>query len=125
MGVLGLTTADLGLLCRASFEELVLDEGGGLRWNRLENLTREFHCRMDASLVEMSVLGLTTADLGLMCRASFEELVLDEGGGLRWNRLENLMEESSKSVDYDPSQLWLLAGICSEQMLAVGLTHAT
>ncbi|KAL0045149.1 hypothetical protein WJX82_010101 [Trebouxia sp. C0006] len=42
-------------------------------------------------------------------RASFEELVLDEGGGLRWNRLENLMEESSKSVDYDPSQLWLLA----------------
>lgn len=45
-----------------------------------------------------------------MCRASFEELVLDEGGGLRWNRLENLMEESSKSVDYDPAQLWLLAG---------------
>ncbi|DBB07164.1 TPA: hypothetical protein ACH3X1_011734 [Trebouxia sp. C0004] len=42
-------------------------------------------------------------------RASFEELVLDEGGGLRWNRLENLMEESSKSVDYNPSQLWLLA----------------
>jgi len=51
--------------------------------------------------------------------------VLDESGGLRWNRLENLMEESSKSVDYDPSQLWLLAGIGSEQMLAVGLTHAT
>jgi len=49
MGVLGLTTADLGLLCRASFEELVLDEGGGLRWKRLGNLTREFHCRMDAS----------------------------------------------------------------------------
>jgi len=24
------------------------------------------------------------------------------------------MEESSKSVDYDPSQLWLLAGIGSE-----------
>ena len=45
-----------------------------------------------------------------MCRASFEELVLDEAGGLRWNRLENLMEESSKSVDYDPAQLWLLAG---------------
>lgn len=42
-------------------------------------------------------------------RASFEELVLDEGGGLRWNRLENLIEESSKSMDYDPSQLWLLA----------------
>ena len=44
------------------------------------------------------------------CRASFEELVLEEDGGLRWNRLENLMEESSKSVDYDASQLWLLAG---------------
>jgi len=70
-------------------------------------------------------LGLTTADPGLLCRASFEELVLDEGGGLRWNRLENLMEESSKSVDYDPSQLWLLAGIGSECMLAVGLTRTT
>jgi len=70
-------------------------------------------------------LGLTTADLGLFCRASFEELVLDEGGGLRWNRLENLMEESSKSVDYDPSQLWLLAGIDPECMLVVGSTHAS
>ena len=46
-----------------------------------------------------------------LCRASFEELVLEEDGGLRWNRLENLMEESSKSVDYDASQLWLLAGV--------------
>ena len=44
------------------------------------------------------------------CRASFEELVLDKDGSLRWSRLENLMEESSKSVGYDPSQLWLLAG---------------
>ncbi|KAL3145629.1 hypothetical protein ABBQ32_003173 [Trebouxia sp. C0010 RCD-2024] len=42
-------------------------------------------------------------------RASFEELVLAEDGGLRWSRLENLMEESSKSVGYDASQLWLLA----------------
>lgn len=49
--------------------------------------------------------------LSVVCRASFEELVLDETGGLRWNRLENLMTESSKSVDYNPSQLWLLAGV--------------
>ena len=46
------------------------------------------------------------------CRASFEELVLEADGGLRWSRLENLMEESSKSVGYDASQLWLLAGAC-------------
>lgn len=37
--------------------------------------------------------------------------MLAEDGGLRWSRLENLMEESSKSVGYDASQLWLLAGI--------------
>lgn len=43
-------------------------------------------------------------------RASFEELVLDEAGQLKWNRLENLLQESSRSVGYDPSQLWLLAG---------------
>lgn len=46
----------------------------------------------------------------MSCRASFEELVLEADGGLRWSRLENLMEESSKSVGYDASQLWLLAG---------------
>ena len=57
-----------------------------------------------------------------MCRASFEELVLDEVGGLRWNRLENLMEESSKSVDYDPAQLWLLAG--SRHAARVHLLHS-
>ena len=36
--------------------------------------------------------------------------MLEDDGGLRWSRLENLMEESSKSVGYDASQLWLLAG---------------
>ena len=47
----------------------------------------------------------------MSCRASFEELVLEADGGLRWSRLENLMQESSKSVGYDASQLWLLAGM--------------
>jgi hypothetical protein len=28
----------------------------------------------------------------------------------RWNRLENLLREGSKSQDFDPTQLWLLAG---------------
>lgn len=28
---------------------------------------------------------------------------------MRWNRLENLLTEGSKSQDFDPSQLWLLA----------------
>lgn len=42
--------------------------------------------------------------------------MLDEFGRLRWKRLENLVEESSKSVDYDPQQLWLLANwILGEQ----------
>jgi hypothetical protein len=47
-------------------------------------------------------------------RASLEELVL-EGGRLRWARLENLLREGSRSADYDPQQLWLLADwVCSE-----------
>ncbi len=32
-----------------------------------------------------------------------------QDGQFRWNRLENLMREGSKSQDFDPSQLWLLA----------------
>ncbi|KAK9815500.1 hypothetical protein WJX72_004714 [[Myrmecia] bisecta] len=40
-------------------------------------------------------------------RSSFEDLIL-ENGRLRWNRLENLLEEGSKSSDFDASQLWLL-----------------
>jgi hypothetical protein len=42
-------------------------------------------------------------------RESFRETVLDENGRLRWSRLENLIEEGSKSLDYDPQQLWMLA----------------
>lgn len=42
-------------------------------------------------------------------RASFEELILQEDGRLRWGRLENLMREGSKSQDFDPQQLWMLA----------------
>ncbi|CAD7705399.1 unnamed protein product [Ostreobium quekettii] len=41
-------------------------------------------------------------------RSSFEDLVLQDGQ-FRWNRLENLLRESSKSTDFDASQLWLLA----------------
>ncbi|PRW44567.1 putative aarF domain-containing kinase chloroplastic [Chlorella sorokiniana] len=47
-------------------------------------------------------------------RSSFEDLVL-VNGRLRWSRLENLFQEGSKSQDYDPAQLWLLAEwVCSE-----------
>jgi aarF domain-containing kinase len=47
-------------------------------------------------------------------RASFEDLVLQDGR-LRWERLENLWSEGSKSQDFDPQQLWLLAEwMCSE-----------
>ena len=43
------------------------------------------------------------------CRESFRELVLTDSGRVRWNRIENLVEESSKSVGYDRSQLWKVA----------------
>jgi hypothetical protein len=33
-----------------------------------------------------------------------------QDGSFRWNRLENLLREGSKSSDFDPAQLWLLAG---------------
>lgn len=47
-------------------------------------------------------------------RSSLEDLVLKDGR-LRWARLENLFREGSKSQDFDPNQLWLLAGwICSD-----------
>ncbi|PSC69892.1 putative aarF domain-containing kinase chloroplastic [Micractinium conductrix] len=47
-------------------------------------------------------------------RASFEDLIL-VNSRMRWSRLENLFEEGSKSQDYDPAQLWLLAEwVCSE-----------
>ena len=57
----------------------------------------------------------------MVCRASFEELVLDETGGLKWSRLENLIQESSRSVGYDPSQLWLLAGVAVSPSLPAQL----
>jgi len=41
-------------------------------------------------------------------RTSFEGLVL-RGGEFRWNRLDNLLRESSKSTDFDPEQMWVLA----------------
>lgn len=41
-------------------------------------------------------------------RDMLEELVLFRGT-LRWNRLENLLEESAKSQGFDASGLWLLA----------------
>eukprot|EP00775_Hariotina_reticulata_P010322 gene10322-10479_t len=41
-------------------------------------------------------------------RQSFEELVIKDGQ-FRWNRLENLVREGSKSSDFDAGQLWLLA----------------
>ena len=44
-----------------------------------------------------------------LCRASFEELVLDNNRKLRWQRLDNLLAESRKSQGFDPAQLWALA----------------
>jgi len=41
-------------------------------------------------------------------RASLESLVLRDGQ-IRWNRLDNLLREGSKSSDFDPEQLWVLA----------------
>lgn len=32
-----------------------------------------------------------------------------QDGKFRWNRLENLLQEGSKSSDFDSAQLWLLA----------------
>ena len=47
-------------------------------------------------------------------RSSLEDLILLDGR-LRWQRLENLVREGSKSQDFDPSQIWTLAEwICSE-----------
>lgn len=43
------------------------------------------------------------------CRASLEEMVLNGEGRLRWKRLENLVQEGSKSSDYSGDQLWMLA----------------
>lgn len=47
-------------------------------------------------------------------RSSLEDLILQDGR-LRWQRLENLVREGSKSQDFDPSQIWtLVEWICSE-----------
>lgn len=47
-------------------------------------------------------------------RASLEDLVLKDGK-LRWARLENLWREGSKSMDFEPGQVWQLAEwVCSE-----------
>ena len=35
--------------------------------------------------------------------------MLTDSGRVRWNRIENLVAESSKSVGYDRSQLWRVA----------------
>ena len=39
-------------------------------------------------------------------RSSLEELVLDGEGGLRTNRIENLVRESQQSMAYDPAAMW-------------------
>lgn len=41
-------------------------------------------------------------------RSSLEDLILQQGR-LRWNRLDNLVKEGSKSYDFDTSQMWTLA----------------
>jgi len=41
-------------------------------------------------------------------RSSLEDLILQDGR-LRWNRLDNLVKEGSKSYDFDTSQMWTLA----------------
>ena len=51
-----------------------------------------------------------------MNRQSFQELVLDDEGRVRWQRIENLVQESAKSAidtreqhDQTGAQLWLVA----------------
>ena len=61
-------------------------------------------CGLLALAVQCSDLFLTSC-----CRTAFEEMVMDNGV-LRWRRLEDLLDQSSRSLDYDPSQLWLIAG---------------
>ncbi len=42
-------------------------------------------------------------------RASFQEMVLGEGGRLRWSRLEGLVAAGGRAADFEPEQLWALA----------------
>ena len=45
-----------------------------------------------------------------MRRGSFQEVVLDGAGRVRWNRVENLVAESAKSMNSSSGeQLWLVA----------------
>lgn len=48
-------------------------------------------------------------------RASLAEMVLHEDGRFRWNRVDNLLREGSKSSDLTSEQLWLLGSyLCSD-----------
>ncbi|GFR42152.1 hypothetical protein Agub_g3004 [Astrephomene gubernaculifera] len=48
-------------------------------------------------------------------RESFQELIIKDGQ-IRWGRFENLLQQGSRSSDWQPGQLWLLA----EWLLAPG-----
>ena len=58
---------------------------------------------------DLDAISLLRQCLIIPCRESFRELILTDRGRLRWTRLENLLQEGSKSQDFDPQQLWLLA----------------
>ena len=60
-------------------------------------------CSMNVTLCAEPVM---TSELDVVCRTSLEELVLDDAGGLRVNRIENLVRESQQSMAYDPAAMW-------------------
>ena len=82
----------------------MLDETGGLKWSRLSFV----HAENESFLKEQTSVGtLVGEDYVVLvffpccilfkfhgwCRASFEELVLDETGGLKWRGLETWVGE--------------------------------
>ena len=86
-------------------------------------LNRILHAKACLVLLRIVVKGAISGSLArspwhpLLCdvtnevpwfRESFRELVVDNSGRLRWNRVENLILESTKSLDYDSTQLWLI-----------------
>lgn len=49
-----------------------------------------------------------------------------QDGRVRWNRFDNLLREGSKSSDFDPNQMWLLASwILSPNATTVRATLST
>ncbi len=63
-----------------------------MRWRAFTCVMRRHACACCWMCVCLCVCGVSTQE-----------------GQFRWNRLDNLLREGSKSQDFDPGQLWLLA----------------